>query len=52
MGAGWTEVLKASTNVCVLVYLESAACLPASVNFSLYQLERRKGALVISVCFT
>lgn len=36
-------VLKESRNMCVMVNTESVVCVPALVNFCLYQLERRKG---------
>lgn len=39
---GAMQVLQGSVNVCVLVNLESAVCVPL-VNFYLYQPEKRKG---------
>lgn len=42
-GRGAVLVLKGSTNMCVLVNLESGLCVPALVNFYCYQPKRRKG---------
>jgi len=43
MDRGATLVLGASANVHALVTLENGVYAPALVNFSLYQLKRRKG---------
>lgn len=46
-GVGWTKgavlVLEGAMNVCVLVNLESAKCVPALATFCLCQPKKRRG---------